>query len=167
MCERIMDINISNFNTFNVHRNVMSASSANFKAMFNRNFIEGQANTILLRGISNSALETLIRFCYAQKIEIGNVADVLMTADMFSILDLVEMCTDFCVKELRVGNARGMLELGARCHLVKFHEMTQKFVHRHFCQTVLDPSFMDLTFKQLAELLRHLYHWRHASPGKS
>ena len=50
--------------TFNVHRNVLSAASIYFEAMFAGNLQESKSDTITIHDISPLILEKLLQFIY-------------------------------------------------------------------------------------------------------
>lgn len=70
------------------HRNVLSAASPYFSAMFDEHgMIEANAADITLYGLDFDALEALVEFCYSGRIAVDEttVQQLLMAASLLQI----------------------------------------------------------------------------------
>lgn len=78
------------FLRFNVHRNIMMASSPYFNALLGPNYKEAEKKEIKLSKIDGKTLKTIIHFCYTGRVEITNdtVADILAAASSMELVQL-------------------------------------------------------------------------------
>ena len=83
--------------TLECHKEILSANSQYFKAMFERPMKEKNLGTIDLKCVSANSFQLILDFCYRKQLLIDrdNIFDVTRTADMLAFTDVYARCKDF------------------------------------------------------------------------
>lgn len=155
---RFCDVEIIAGNTvFNVHRAVLSASSAYFEAMFRpvTSLCEGTQKSVVLHSIDPDILKMLLDFIYTGRIDIRqcNVQELLAAADMLQITEIVEGCCDFLCRELHASNALGILRFAEAHHCEPLAESAQTFIYTNFPVVALEDEMLDTPQTLLSRIL--------------
>lgn len=106
---------------FPVHRNILSACSTFFRALFTGKVGEPphQQHEFTLTQINPDTMAAIIEYAYTRhaKVTASNVEQLLPAADHFHVMGLVKACCEFLVAELCPQNCIGV----------------RKFAHSYFC----------------------------------
>ena len=119
------------------HRIVLSASSEYFKNVF------GWSESDVLdvhNEITGETMQMVLKFIYSGKISLTkeNVNDILIAANFFSILHIVELCSEFLLNNLEVGSCLEMLLFSWQLDLSELTETIAEFVARNFTEIMDD-----------------------------
>jgi len=152
------------------HRNVLAAATPYFQAMFTSGLIESDFEArwsrgsyykskhrqkLVLQGIKQSTLEALIEFIYSGVIEITqlNVQDILISADMIELSDVVTICTDFLKSELHESNAIGIYRFADGHNIEGLRDISLGYIHDNFFLVSLEEEFKEINKDLLTQLI--------------
>lgn len=101
---------VADSRTFKAHRVILAACSPYFRAMFDGGLCEQQQSLVKLNQVSGRIFEQLLGFIYSGEIDINkdNVQNLMISADMLELNEVVIGCTEFLIKELHPSNAVGI-----------------------------------------------------------
>lgn len=109
LCDAVIKVDNS---VFPIHRNILSACSPYFHAMFtNTGFGTNQKElTLTGTGVSPQMMQLIIDFAYtgSSKVTAENVELLLPAADQFHVIGLVKCCCDFLCREISPENCIGI-----------------------------------------------------------
>ncbi|XP_055341816.1 kelch-like protein 10 [Paramacrobiotus metropolitanus] len=145
-----------------VHRAILSSCSPYFRALFTTTLRPASAASgdhwvTRIHGITREFMEVLIDYAYTRKanINVDNVQDAVVAADMFCMLGLLNACVDFMrdhidpensIQVQRFADAIGIPEL-------KFYAL--RYLLENFAEIRKTGSFSQLSLEELVALLRH------------
>ena len=137
------------------HRNILSAASPYFRAMFTGSLIESQKKKIILRDVDGKALEQIVQFIYSSTICVtdNNVESVLNAANLFQIKEVENLCCQFLKEQLHPSNCLGIRALADRFSCEELFSEAHKFTVKHFNEVVLCDEFKSLSFEEAKTLL--------------
>uniref|UniRef100_A0A336MRY9 Kelch-like protein diablo n=1 Tax=Culicoides sonorensis TaxID=179676 RepID=A0A336MRY9_CULSO len=155
---RFCDVEIvAGKSVFKAHRVVLSSASSYFEAMFRPELglSEGTQKTVTLHSIDPHILKQLIDFIYTGKVEIDqkNVQELLAAADMLQIVEVVDGCCEFLVRELHPSNALGILRFAETHSCDSLIKSAQTFVNSHFPEVALEQELLDIDSNLLIRLI--------------
>uniref|UniRef100_A0A336MN64 Kelch-like protein diablo n=1 Tax=Culicoides sonorensis TaxID=179676 RepID=A0A336MN64_CULSO len=155
---RFCDVEIvAGKSVFKAHRVVLSSASSYFEAMFRPELglSEGTQKTVTLHSIDPHILKQLIDFIYTGKVEIDqkNVQELLAAADMLQIVEIVDGCCEFLVRELHPSNALGILRFAETHSCDSLIKSAQTFVNSHFPEVALEQELLDIDSNLLIRLI--------------
>lgn len=114
--------------TFHIHRNILSACSSYFRALFTSQMLQTKSHEITITNVSADVMSVLVDYAYTRKAKVtsDNVEQLLPAADQFHMLGLIKACSDFLMKELGPENCIGI----------------QKFAQSYFCKGLEQKSLL-------------------------
>lgn len=119
------------------HKLVLSACSPYFMAMFcTAEMAEARQTEVTIRDIDETAVETLVDFCYTAKITIeeSNVQTLLPAACLLQLQEIQEICCDFLKKQLDPSNCLG-IRMFADTHACRdLLRIADKFTQHNFTE---------------------------------
>lgn len=98
-------IKLDDESKFNVHRNILSACSLYFKALFTTSITDENSN-VYISGISKMAMQNILDFAYLRECQLdeNNVYEMITISDYVGMMGLVKNCCDFMISILRPEN---------------------------------------------------------------
>ena len=153
LCDAILELDSGE--KISVHRCVMAARSAYFKAMFTNGLAETNQTVVSIREMEYDVLSSIVAFCYFDEFSVSanNVLPLLIASDLLQIDTLFYECSQFLETQLHPGNVLSLRE-HARLHNCRrlFH-MCSEFVFRNFKEVAEREEFLDLPSDQLLEVV--------------
>ncbi|KAL6069919.1 zinc finger and BTB [Balamuthia mandrillaris] len=95
------------------HKALLCARSSHFKAMFTSGMKESAISEIIISEVRSSVFTELVHFLYTGKADINedNVVELLMAANLYTMLSLQECCECFIEKGISKANAAYLYEM--------------------------------------------------------
>ncbi|TTW40632.1 Kelch-like protein 10 [Bagarius yarrelli] len=153
LCDAVLSVEDEKLS---VHKNVFSAISPYYRALFTR-WSSLDQTEYTVNGISSKSMELLIHYMYTQDIQV-NITEakaLLVTADYLLIQDLSYDCQDFLKSHI---NRENCLEIWKFADIHSFHKLRDEahmYVLHHFEACVQSPCnrFFELTAEELCDIL--------------
>ncbi|KAH3809199.1 kelch-like protein 24 [Dreissena polymorpha] len=136
---------------FPCHKNILSASSPYFQAMFTNDLRENRDMRVHFDDISPWTFKRIIDYVYTGKLEIStdNAQEMLAAGCRFQYPAIVDACCDFLQSELHPSNCLG-IHLFAQVHSCKsLEDSSSKYALDNFSQLVQYDEFLELSYEQL------------------
>ncbi|XP_055351433.1 kelch-like protein 12 [Paramacrobiotus metropolitanus] len=137
------------------HRNVLMARSGWFRTML-RSPGGSQQATIHLPNVSHAIVKQLIDYMYSCKVSIGNMSNALLllqAADLLEMGQIVQVCTDFLLKNMDLANwltiFRGTRQLSDK----RVAEACLVFALENFVKISYSHDFLDLDAAELKQFV--------------
>ncbi|XP_050420609.1 kelch-like protein 5 isoform X1 [Adelges cooleyi] len=94
------------------HRNILASASNVFYTMFSGQFRERNENEILIREIDSEILELVVKFAYTCKLDIeeNNCEKLLMTANMYGLNHMKELCFKYIKENINPTNCVSLMK---------------------------------------------------------
>ncbi|XP_076449010.1 kelch-like protein 26 [Babylonia areolata] len=155
-CSQLFDVTLmAEEQEFPAHRVVLASCSDYFHAMFTGGLRESSEHSILLHGVSASALEQLIHFAYTSKIKITkeNVVAVLAGASLVQILPIVRACETYLCSHITLHNCTELERIADLYSLSELHGQVLCFMCEQWVPFTTTPHFLTLSTDQLKNVL--------------
>ncbi|CAD6204172.1 GSCOCG00009899001-RA-CDS [Cotesia congregata] len=119
---------------FDVHKFILTARSCVFEAMFSYDMKENKKNEINIPDIDPEVFSKVIDYIYTDKVdELETFAEELLEAsDKYQLQGLKEMCEDFLITTLTLGNAVRILILADRYNAKRLKKVAINYVADNF-----------------------------------
>ncbi|XP_055848422.1 kelch-like protein 28 isoform X1 [Episyrphus balteatus] len=142
---------------FNAHRNVLSAASLYFLAMFSGYFPESDKKEIVLNDMEPDCLKLILDYIYTGHLVVNhaNVQNLLATASFLQIDWIEERCCDFIVKALDANNCLGVKKFGENHSLPRLEEYASEYVLKHFQEVTRSDEFLSIPFDEFHKILEN------------
>lgn len=139
---------------FYAHRNILSASSDYFFAMFNGNMKERHAREITISGVDKESMRTILNFIYTGEIVLdwNNVESILQSANLMLVQSVKDACSRFLESRLHVKNCIGIQGLAETYACHKLYGITNNFIFQNFSNVAEGEEFLNLNKKQVEVL---------------
>ncbi|XP_077984100.1 kelch-like protein 5 [Glandiceps talaboti] len=136
------------------HRLVLSAVSDYFAAMFTNDVREARETEIELHGVDPEALYSLIQYTYTGKIELKEdcVESLLSTACILQLLEVVEACCGFLMKQLHPSNCLGIRSFAETQGCNDLLKVAHNFTTEHFVEVTNNQEFLLLSVDEVCDL---------------
>ncbi|XP_047672920.1 kelch-like protein 10 [Tachysurus fulvidraco] len=141
---------------FKVHKNILSAYSPYFRALFTRwsNLDQSIYN---INGVSPEIMDFIIHYMYTQDIQVttDEVETLLATANYLLIQDLVMSCCEFIQEHLNPDNCLRVWQYADTHSCYELRDQAYMYTLHHFEDVVFSQSgkFLELTMEQLSDIL--------------
>ncbi|CAL1288907.1 unnamed protein product [Larinioides sclopetarius] len=120
--------------SFPVHKNVLSARSPVFRAMFQSDMKEKTVDNIDIPDLGADTLQLVLLYIYTDSVkdlQWESAIDVYRAADMYELLALKEKCSDFLKSKLSFSNACSILTLADLHHDDDLQKTVLGFIIEH------------------------------------
>ncbi|XP_052278496.1 kelch-like protein 5 isoform X2 [Dreissena polymorpha] len=137
------------------HRLVLSAASDYFAAMFTNDVREANMEEIKMKEMDPDALEAIVKFAYTGTIELreDTVENLLATACMLQLSEVVEACCNFLMKQLHPSNCIGIRQFADAQGCCDLYKVANNYVMERFGEVMNTQEFLILPPDEVAKLL--------------
>lgn len=141
---------------FQAHKNILSASSDYFFAMFNGNMKESKQREVTITGVDKDSMKMILGFIYTGEIVLdwSNVEPILQGANLMLVQSVKDACGRFLESRLNVKNCLGIQTLAETYACPKLWTTTNTFIYQNFLHVAESEEFMNLDEKQIQTLLQ-------------
>ncbi|CAL1292333.1 unnamed protein product [Larinioides sclopetarius] len=140
--------------SFQVHKNILSARSPMFKAMFSSDMMEKDRNTIDLPDLDGVTLRRLLFYIYTNTLKdlpLEKAFDLFRAADEYGLVDLKKRCSDLLKANLNKANVCDILYVADMHHDEALILSAKDFIFEE--RELLFDSKEWISFKNNKELL--------------
>ncbi|XP_059169558.1 kelch-like protein 10 isoform X2 [Physella acuta] len=144
---------------FPIHRNILSACSSFFRALFTSQVGENPTNQheITLTHVNSDVMSVIIDYAYTRhaKVTSANVEQLLPAADQFHFMGLVKDCCDFLISELCADNCIGIRKFAQTYFCSNLEQQALKYVLVNFTSVYTNSNeFLQLDIDEVCEILQ-------------
>ncbi|CAI2348663.1 unnamed protein product [Caenorhabditis sp. 36 PRJEB53466] len=140
------------------HKVVLAATIPYFRGMFTLDLMEANMKEISIEDMNYDTVEQLLSFAYTGELRIStsNVQSIMMSANFFQMLEVVQHCGTFLLTRLHSSNALSIREFcKMMCVEEGIVEEANDFVQKHFTAVAKEDDFKRLPVEDLIELLQN------------
>ncbi|KAM4027499.1 kelch-like protein 10 [Anomaloglossus baeobatrachus] len=141
---------------FNAHKNILCGCSSYFRALFTSSWKNGEEKVYDIADVSPEIMKLILEYAYTWTVPINtnNVENLFIAADYFIILGLVQLCSDFMVKQLCPQNSIGICKFTEYFYCPELHQKAYTYILHNF-ENILETSdeFVDMSATELKGIL--------------
>ena len=99
-------------------------------------------------------MQLIVEFAYTGSVSVteGNVQELLLAADQFNVMDIVQTCCDFLGKQLSPENCIGIFQFTTVIFCYRLQCKAYRYITEHFEQVAFTDEFLQLNV-ELKEFL--------------
>ncbi|KXJ24275.1 Kelch-like protein 17 [Exaiptasia diaphana] len=152
MCDVIIKVEDAQFLA---HRNILSASSDYFLAMFNGNMKESNQEIITIAGVAGESMKSILNFIYTGEIVLdwSNVELILQGANLMLVQSVKDACCRFLESRLNVSNCLGIQTFSETYACHDLWHIASNYIHMNFIHVSESDEFLHMSVKNLSCLL--------------
>lgn len=152
MCDVIIKVEDAQFLA---HRNILSASSDYFLAMFNGNMKESNQEIITITGVNGESMKSILNFIYTGEIVLdwNNVELILQGANLMLVQSVKDVCCRFLESRLNVGNCLGIQSFAETYACHELWHIASDYIYMNFVHVSESEEFKNISLKNLNILL--------------
>ncbi|CAL1534502.1 unnamed protein product [Lymnaea stagnalis] len=137
------------------HRLVLSAASDYFAAMFTNNVREASMDEIQIKDVDAEALALLVQYTYTGHIQLKEetVENLLSTACLLQMSEVVEACCSFLMKQLHPSNCIGIRQFADAQGCTDLYKVANNYVMDRFVEVMQNQEFLLLPCDEVCKLL--------------
>lgn len=140
---------------FPAHRNILSANSEFFKALFASEMKEKAEKVVHMDEFQPEILEQLLNYMYGGGINIGkeNALDVTISADFLMLSELKEKACEFLISDLKSENCLFLLYTAEKYSFRELRDSAQKHILENYVAVFTSSAFVTLKIEQLLAII--------------
>ena len=152
MCDVVLKVN---GHDFPVHRNILSASSDYFFAMFNGNMRESSQQEVRISGVDCESMKAIVNFIYTGEISLtwSNVQPILQAANLMLVQSVKNACVRFLESRMSVRNCIGIQVIAETYACEELLEFAIQYMNRNFLNVAAGDEFLNLSAKEMSVVL--------------
>ncbi|PVD26508.1 hypothetical protein C0Q70_14185 [Pomacea canaliculata] len=137
------------------HRNVLSAASPYFRAMFTSSLTESRQMRVELHEVDAASVSLLINYAYTGKVDVtrSNAQSLLATASLLQMLPVQRACAKFMEMQLDINNCIGIHAFAHAHSCPELSIKAREFIEKNFTQVSHTDEFLELSATQILDLL--------------
>jgi len=141
--------------TFPGHRNVLSANSEFFKALFANEMKEKAENAVHMEEFEPHVMEQLLTYMYGGGITIkkDNALELAIGADFLFLTELKQKACDFLISDLNSDNCLFLLYMAEKYNVRELRDSAQKHILENYVPVAASSGFVALTIEQLLAIV--------------
>lgn len=141
--------------SFPSHRNVLSANSEFFKALFANEMKEKAENIVHMEEFEPHVMEQLLTYMYGGGINIkkDNALDLAIGADFLFLTELKQKACEFLISDLSSDNCLFLLYMAERYNVRELRDSSQKHILENYASVAASSGFVTLTIEQLLAIV--------------
>nr|ASV63217.1 Klhl10 [Channa punctata] len=139
---------------FQIHKIILCNCSPYFRALFTRWSTEDR-KVFSVSNLSSQMMDVIIQFAYTGSVMVteDNVQDLLLAADMFSVMDVVQICSNFLSEQLCPEKCVGIWQFTKICLCPELQHKAYSYIIHHFREVVNQDKFLQLSMQELTDIL--------------
>lgn len=108
-----------------------------------------------ITGLSPDMMQLIIEFAYTGSVSVteGNARELMMAADQFNAMGVVQACSDFFVERLCPENCVGLWQFTSTCFSAELQFKAFRYIIDHFTEAVSYKEFLRLSVQELIDIL--------------
>lgn len=116
-----------------VHKCILGAHSPVFENMFTFGMKEQQENRVYVNDLTTETFTSMLSYIYTNRLEdLDNIAsELIFTADMYNILDLIKLCKDSLIKQLNEENVLNILVIADKLQIHDLELLCLQYISKH------------------------------------
>ena len=140
---------------FPCHKNILSASSPYFKAMFTNDLKEKRDERVYFDNISPWTFKRIIDYVYTGRLEIStdNAQEMLAAGRQFQYPAIVSSCCNFLLKQLHPSNCIGIQYFAQVHSCQELEDNAKKYALENFSSLVQYDEFLHLPVEKVIEFV--------------
>lgn len=137
------------------HRLVLSAASDYFAAMFMNDVKEASMEEIRMKDVDPDAMVAIVNYAYTGKISLqeDTVENLLSTACLLQLSEVVEACCSFLMKQLHPSNCIGIRQFADAQGCSNLYKVANTYLMDNFVQVMHNQEFLILPAEEVCRLL--------------
>ena len=137
------------------HRVVLAASSPYFRAMFTSALLERAKKTVSVREFDRDIISAIVMHAYNASFSLPSdrVLTLLVAADFFQVLPLLQECTSFLQQRLNPDNCLGLRSIAGQCKLLPLYGSCQDFACEYFEEVMASGEYLSVPCDELIDLI--------------
>ena len=141
--------------SFPSHRNVLSANSEFFKALFANEMKEKAENTVHMEEFEPHVMEQLLTYMYGggMNIKKDNALDLAIGADFLFLTELKQKACEFLISDLNSDNCLFLLYMAEKYNVRELRDSAQKHILQNYVSVAASSGFVTLTIEQLLAIV--------------
>lgn len=132
---------------FHVHKNILSARSNVFAAMFENDMLESSENIVRVTDIDGQIMYDLLHWMYTGKIEsisTSNATEIIRAANKYAVEDLKLLCESVICENITMDNAVDMFVIANLHNANYLKNVCLNFIDKHMEQIMKTSGFQTL-----------------------
>lgn len=140
---------------FPAHRNILSANSEFFKALFANEMKESSERVVHMDEFEPKILEQLLTYMYGGGINIGqeNALDITISADFLMLNELKEKACEYLISHLNSENCLFLLYTAEKYTFRKLRDYAQKYILENYVAVFASSAFVTLKIEQMLSIV--------------
>uniref|UniRef100_H2V3E4 Kelch like family member 10 n=1 Tax=Takifugu rubripes TaxID=31033 RepID=H2V3E4_TAKRU len=141
---------------FQIHKIILSKCSRYFQALFTT-WSAPDKNVYEIRDLSPDVTRLIIFYAYTSTVPVTstNAMELLLAADRYNVLGIVEVCCDFLMEMLSTENCIGIWQFSDICYCSQLQEKAFEFILCNFDQVISSKEFHQLSVEELCDIFDH------------
>lgn len=126
-----------------------------FSALFTR-WSEKEKTVYPMEGMCADTMRLILDYAYTGSLPIteDNVQEILLAADQFNILEVIETCSNFLVELLHPNNCIGIWKFTNVCFRTELRCKAFRYILEHFEKACLCDEFLLLSEEELTDIIK-------------
>jgi RCC1 and BTB domain-containing protein len=143
--------------TVYAHRAILAQRCEHFAAMFRSGMRESVERTITIPNVSKSVFLLLLEYLYtdAVKIDVDSAIDLYITADLYHLERLRDMCSTVVRRNLGAENAGPLLQAASEAHCHALKDVCMNYIIENFDIVSKSEGIKEVSHPLLLEILAH------------
>jgi len=153
LCDAIIKIDDL---SFPVHRNILSACSPYFRALFTNARFDQNQHEVSITGITPDSMASIIDYAYTRHVKLSwsNIEELLPAADRFIVSGLMKPCCEFLKKNINPENCIGIRNFARTYSCTELENLAFNYTLRKFDEvSTKSEEFLNMSIDQLCEIL--------------
>lgn len=107
--------------------------------------------------LSPDVTRLVILYAYTSTVLVTstNAMELLLAADQYNVLGIVEACCKFLMETLSIENCIGIWQLSDACYCSQLQEKAFQFILYNFDQVISSKEFHQLSVEELCDIFDH------------
>uniref|UniRef100_A0A3Q2YXP9 Kelch like family member 10 n=1 Tax=Hippocampus comes TaxID=109280 RepID=A0A3Q2YXP9_HIPCM len=139
---------------FHIHKIILCKCSHYFRALFLR-WSTSDQRVYVIHGLTAQLMQLFVDFAYAGSVLVtkDNVKDLLLAADRFNIIGIVQTCCAFLTEQLCPENCIGIWQFTRNCYTPDLQRNAFQYILYHFEDVASSNELQQLSVQDLCDIL--------------